>query len=278
MDSQLQPQPVVLQVLIPGTRPAFDVFGAWQGQMGPVDDGVGAVWQADLPEDDLWAEQLLRTQSRSLHTASMAIPVAERRLAADLAAVPDLLPAEPGARFQAGSSGAAFVSVPGSSGSESLGAFNVLLTAHRYSLQSQGLSFSTNAPSLSTGELEQTGDRFEQFISQLRCSVGQLALVKTSSMGSPVATSRVDWFGNVQTWWAACSAPERCALHASVLNQALVTRQNWLRFALLVTGGAVRVGAALAAGPLGLLSIWTTWNYVQRVIDEFRRLGSSPTR
>jgi hypothetical protein len=106
----------------------------------------------------------------------------------------------------------------------------------------------------------------------VRRTVEQLALVETAMGGNTIGVTRVSWSGDTETWWVAGTGPEKFGPHTQVLSQALATRQEWLHFLLIVTSGAVRVGAALATGPFSPIAIWTTWNYALQVVAEFRKL------
>jgi hypothetical protein len=108
--------------------------------------------------------------------------------------------------------------------------------------------------------------------------VEQFALVETVRGGRAIGITRVAWLGDAETWWAAGASAEHFSQHAQALAQALATRQEWLNFLLLVSSGMLKVAVALATTPFSPLTIWTTWNYLRQVVQEYQqiRLSSIP--
>jgi hypothetical protein len=100
--------------------------------------------------------------------------------------------------------------------------------------------------------------------------VDRFALVESSRGGSTSARTRLDWLGDVHTWWLAGSPPLVISDHRRALAQAVATRQAWLRLATLLTAGAAKIGIAMAAGPFNPLAIFTAWKYVQKVLEQYR--------
>ncbi len=105
--------------------------------------------------------------------------------------------------------------------------------------------------------------------------VDQFALVESSRGGVASARTRVDWLGDVHTWWMSGSPAPAIADHRRVLAQAIATRQAWLRLATILTAGAAKSRSSMAAGPFNPVAILTVWKYVQKVIEQYRliRMG-----
>jgi hypothetical protein len=119
-------------------------------------------------------------------------------------------------------------------------------------------------------EVEQAAKAVADFSALVRRLVNQYALVETRVAGRRVGLTRLDWTGDMQTWWQWDGDPGQFARHNQLVSQALETRRQWLRLLLLILSGAARIGAALASGPFSLLAIGTIWNYVQEVVKEFQ--------
>jgi hypothetical protein len=100
--------------------------------------------------------------------------------------------------------------------------------------------------------------------------VDQFALVESSRGGLSNARTRVEWLGDVHTWWAGGSPEHAISDHRRVLAQAIATRQAWLRLATILTAGAAKIGLSMAAGPFNPVAIMTAWKYIQKVIEQYR--------
>jgi hypothetical protein len=256
------------QVWLPGEA-AEDVFGLWQIQAG-LDLGagsgaeIGSVWRAALPEDPQESGYWLEAHASRLAASRRALPAAAARLEADLAWLPG--PRE----------ATAFTTGPGLSKAVEEGSpRSVLIASAQYRWAGGETSFGfLDKFKLELPQVEAIGELVRRFAGQVRSSVEQAALVQTEIGGRPLATTRVAWSGDVETWWIAGGARDSTAQHQRVLAGALALRQEWLRFLLQVTSGAARTAAALATGPFSLLALWTVWNYVKAVVNEYQELQS----
>lgn len=253
------------QFSLPGSdTPALDVFGLWDSSSPPSrpgkgDGGVGLLFHADLPADPARAFDLLDTRQMALNLSRQALPSAEQSLSADLREL---------ALVNAGGTSFAI------GGGENAGARAILAAA----IQHQGLGVSYGLfdnLKIDPFQLDQAANAVSSFAGQVQRVVAQLALVETSSGGRRLGITRAAWTGDVETWWSAAASRDQRLQHEQVLAQALATRQGWLRFLLMVTGGITRVAATLAAGPFSPVAIWATWNYLREVVKEFHALNAA---
>jgi hypothetical protein len=254
------------QVWLPGEA-AEDVFGLWQVQTGVdlgtgLGDEIGSVWRAALPEDLQEGGVWLDEHASRLAASRRALPAAAARLEADLASLP-------GPRAAAFSTDASW----SAAGPDSPRGVLIACAQYRWAAGEASFGF-LDTFKLELPQVEAIGELVRRFAGQVRSSVEQSALVQTEIGGRPEATTRVAWSGDVETWWAAGRARDSTTQHLRVLTGALALRQEWLRFLLQVTSGAARTAAALATGPFSLLALWTTWNYIKAVVNEYQELQS----
>lgn len=249
------------QVIIPGQETPVDALGLWQVTAGEAISGdqAGSLWRAQLPAEPLEAGQALDVQEADLHRVRRALGTVESRLSADLKNLP-----QPEAAADYALQPTRLEVEPGSPGS-------VLVTAAQTRWPEASYAVYDRFP-LNAHSLEEAGQAVGHFASQVQQTISQFARVETVLGGRMVGVTHVAWSGEVATRWSARYGPDHYHQHTRVLAQALATRQDWLRFLLLVTGGALRIGAALASGPFSLLTLWTTWNYLKRVVAEYSRL------
>jgi hypothetical protein len=278
------------------------------------------VWRADLPEDPLEAEALLNGQALALRQTRRALSAVGPLLAQDLAqaahggAVAAHFALEGGAAASAG----ALLPAGGASTRQAI-------LAQALRRDPQEAAPSEAAPSeaafggVAFGGLRDELAEASQAVGRLAALVrrlvgepaggGQYALVESGSGGILTARTRLDWQGDLHTWWAprglalftpapAREAPRSLSLaqmdrasetlgferadrlpmvenHRRLLAQALATRQEWLRFLLVLTSGATKIGLLAASGPFAPAALWAAWNYAQDVIRQFRRLAAT---
>lgn len=247
------------QLLLPGDEtPAPDPLGLWVASPAAADayaiggEQPGMVWRADLPPDPAEAARALGAHSLALRQAGRALQAASPLLDYDLRQAADRAAA--GLSFEAPTTG----EPPRQA---------VLAEAFSYNLE--GVSFGLG------DELAAARQAIAGFSGRVRRLVDQFALVESSLGGRPGARTRITWLGDVHTWWTPASPAAAVANHNQLLAQAVATRQEWLRFLMFVTSGAVKVGLALGAGPFNPIAIWTVWNYVQKVLEQYRGLSIS---
>ena len=261
--------PVVFQVVYPNTDIAapsqMDLLALWQPistekSFSTGGEQPGLIFSANLPEDPLASALLLNIHAQSLRQTDVALTATGPLLIQDLQRA----------------------SIDGvKQGSGGYGIGSVLDTPSavygRYDLVAQAINY--NATSFSfdlQDELTEAIEIVGRFAGSIHRLVNQFALVETSQGGQLRARTRVDWLGDVHTWWAAGSMASTTSDHRRVLAQALATRQAWLRLLTLLTAGAAKVGLAMAAGPFNPLAVWTAWKYVQKIIEQYRALQPTP--
>lgn len=248
-----------MRVISAGTHPAFDVFQQWDGAAdSALPAAIGLAWHVELPEDVNSARAYLDEQARRSRAAQHALPAVDAALLRDL----DDIRAR-GFRYGFAGDTASAAGNPRS----------VLAAAARFDMTGETFALWDRLP-LNRQAVESVVERLGRWSEQVQQAMTLTALVDSRTAGAWIASSRVDWAGNVDTRWNAAASANRQQLHAAVLEQVLATRQNWLRFFLQVTAGAVRVGAVLASGPLSPVAIWAAWNYVQAVIGEYQTLAA----
>jgi hypothetical protein len=245
------------QLIFPGEDregPAqLALLGSWRPTSSPELFGIGEqpglVWRADLPEDALESAQALDRHDLSLRQIDQALVAAGPLLIHDLRWVADTDLAGLGYAFPAGA------------------------TSDRREILAYALTF--RAESLSFGlkdELAEVVEVVSGFASQVRRLVDQFVLVESGRAGRRAARTRVDWLGDVTTWWTAGNPATSISDHRRVVAQALATRRQWLRLVLVLTAAATSIGLAMATGPYNPAAIWAAWKYVQKVIEQYRAL------
>ena len=233
------------------TAAALDVLGLWQVETAAQVSGI--VWRADLPSDELLADQILADRVWQLSRARLALEDAPACLDRDLRLLTG--PASPDeVAFD-------LQSQPPET------ARGVLQRAWLYRIDAQSFGDIVDG-----NEVEGITGLVSQFNLQVRRLVGQLALVETASGGGKQALTRVAWSGSVDTWYAPQAWPRLAGQHRAHLEQSLATRQGWLRFLLLFSTAVLRVGIALSTPVFFPLTIWTTWKYLQGLVTEYRQL------
>lgn len=260
-------QKAVFKVVVPEQSLAPDVFGLWQTVPEESTDGstlaskpdIGTLWRAELPDDPLETTNLLNNQAYMQRQMDWYFPAAKHSLMHDLSSLggPD-----PEIDFTLHENGPQ----PGD------GSLRGILEA-AYLYHHDPVSFSIfDSFRLDEQLLEKTSREVSQFTALMRRTVEQFALVETASAGRSIASTRITWTGDSETWWRSSADKQLFLQHNQVLAQALATRQHWLHFLMLLTSGIVRTAATLATGPFSLIAIWATWNYLQQVIVAFRKI------
>jgi hypothetical protein len=254
-------EPAVFQVIYPGDPLQADLLALWQPAalekiilIGGEQPGV--VWRADLPDDPAASARLLTTHALSLQQTNVALDVAGPLLQQDIRRASSRAAAPGQVDFG--------VSPTQDSASAANG---------RYDLIAQALNADPHSVAFGlSDEVTEAAEIVSRFAGSVHRLVDQFALVESSRGGNPSARTRVDWLGDVQTWWLAGSPAPAIADHRRVLAQAIATRQAWLRLAATLTAGAAKVGLSMAAGPFNPVAILTVWKYVQKVIEQYRAI------
>ena len=260
--------PAVFQVAFPGEgetiSPQVDLLELWQ----PVatdepyltsGEAPGMVWRVNLPDDSTKAGSLLDAHTLALSQTNLALSAAGPLLLQDLRQA---------------------------SGQASARQFAVERASYEFSSSAEGdrVTFLTQALNYQPGgvsfglqdELAEAAELVSRFTGSLHRLVDRFALVESGRGGRLAARTRVDWLGDVHTWWADGSPAPTITDHQRVLAQALATRQAWLRLAAVLTAGAARVGLAMATGPFNPVAIWAAVQYVQKVLAQYRLMRPAP--
>lgn len=247
----------VFQVIYPGDPQQVDLLQLWHAaalEKPIVIDGEipGVVWRADLPEDTLASTRLLNAHAFSLRQTDLALDATLPLLSRDLRRA-----------AQGGAGGESFALTAGAVPAR----YDLVYQA--LNADPQGVSFGLN------DEISEAAETIARFAGSVRRLVDQFALVESLRGGLPGARTRVDWLGDVHTWWLAGSPAPAITDHRRLLAQAIATRQAWLRLATTLTAGAAKVGMAMATGPFNPVAILTVWKYIQKVIEQYRSISQA---
>jgi len=249
----------IFTVFVPYTPPVPDVLDLWQVnandeayQIGG--EKPGSIWRADLPNDMKAAARALNTHAVQLKQTSRALTAAGSLLSSDLQQV----------NVRGGSEATYDLEASGITGRQALLAF-------AFNYDPEQVEYNSQVDKL---QLDATAAWVSRFAWQVRSQVEQFALVASVSGGRQIGLTRVVWTGDMQTWWNKGSSSALVDLHRQLLAQAIASRQAWLRLLLTIMEGAVKVGLSLTTGPFSLIAIWTAFNYVRKVIEQYRQLGA----
>jgi hypothetical protein len=251
------------EVLFPGSGAEGadqpDLLNLWQVRDASSGNGetAGVIWRAKLPDDPGQARDLLTLRGLVLRSSRLALESAPERLARDLPRV--------GSHTNPREEAFSLESQPSPLARDL--PIGVLQRAYLYRLEAASFG-----DAVDPGEVDGITRVVQQFTSRVQGLVGQIALVESSSMGQRLGLTRVAWSGDVDTWLGSAAGPAQISQHNMVLAQCLATRQAWLHFLLMFSVSIVRVGVALAAPTFLPLTIWTTWKYLQGLVEEYQRL------
>ena len=262
------PDPVVFQVSFPGAADQevptdLAQLGFWQtvpasrsfAAGGPQ---PGMVWKAELPGDAEAARLVLTGHAQALRQTERALAAAGPLLERDLRQ----------GSLSPGWADQPFTLEPGADPAAQLPPEGLRA---RQNILARALDPLPDSLSFNLGDdLAAAGEVASRFAGQVSRLVNQFALVESSRGGQATAWTRVEWLGDVQTWWAPGRPQEDIAAHQRVLAQALATRQAWLRLVLVFAAGAAKIGMEMAAAPFNPIAVWTAWNYIQKVIEQYR--------
>jgi hypothetical protein len=244
------------QVLVPDLASAPDVLGIWSSvpdvagrPEGDLDEEV-SLWQATLPEDRLAASAALAERTGSLLSAQQAVPWAASRLEAYTQRAQ--------AASRPGTASYAPAQVRMARPEQELDA---------WLLAEQGVAEYGRLDDVRAG-IERAVRELSVFGQQLRRTLTRFAYVETTSGGRTLGRTSVEWLGDVDTLWGVDLSPAEAALHQRTLALALASRQAWMRLALVVGAGAVRLSAVLASP----LVVPAAFKFVIQVMDEVREV------
>ena len=132
------------------------------------------------------------------------------------------------------------------------------------------LQVSFGVPGSTTAELQQAGRQIRQAVERLLQLLLHLAWVETQIQGELVARTVVGWSGDQGTAWGMGWAGEVFTLHRRSLRLALAARLAMVRTLIVVTQGAVKLSALIAAPGGALLAMPVAWKYVNQVLAELK--------
>jgi hypothetical protein len=229
--------------------------GPWQplviGNAFSTGDQPDVVWQARLPDDTLTAHAVLRSAMSQLDAQEQALATVEQRLRQVV------------------------------DGAVSFGTKLPVAEQHLLGWVSMA---EQSAGGASFGLRDEVQERWqaaqEQFIAlstQVCETLGSYATVETIHGSRLIARSRVNWFGDVQSWLVADIAPVQATLHHQTLTLALRSRAALLRIIGLVGRGAALIATMIASPVSVLIALPVAWQFVQEVLAEVRQSMVSST-
>jgi hypothetical protein len=243
------------QMILPGegseTTAQLALLGLWQPSSATESFSIsgeqpGVVWRADLPEDPAESARALNSHALALRQVGHALAAAGPLLVQDLGHMAGFAP-----------TGLAYELPAGAAPDRRE------ILAQALTREAEGASFGLK------DDLAHAAQVVGRFSGQIRRLVDQFALVESRHAGRCAARTRVDWLGDVHTWWVPGSPASSISDHGRVVAQALATRQEWLRLVFVLTAGAARISLAMATSPFNPVAIWTAWAYVQKVIEQY---------
>ena len=112
------------------------------------------------------------------------------------------------------------------------------------------------------------------FNNQTRQTLAQYALVQSIIDGRMTGATRVAWLGDYACGWVNDLSPEQADQHARAVRAAVATRRHWLRIAMLIAAGGIKVGAALGSGVGALIAATTAYRFIKLVVDEYQKMNA----
>jgi len=239
-----------------GPAAAEDELGVWQPALPAAPDeadleSFGPAAAAPPASENLWRVALPENRS----AAARALDVAEARLAVAESALPQ---AEKRLR--------AFVAAGGPSPAIRPGLEEPELELAAWCTAADGLAAS---PDLQDAQLTAI-DRTRAFFDKIRDAVRDFTVVETDLGATRVALTRVSWTGDMRTAWLRGLPADDAQQHLRAVSLALRTRDAWLRLALTVVRGALLLAALFAATPL--LALPAVYRFIRQIIDQVQAL------
>ena len=218
-----------------------------------------SLWSLDLPADPEQAAATLAQAEAQLQATQALLDEAPARLEAFAARL------QSGADEQFGLE---------STGEVSIGAAETALLPWIDALEPGQVSF--GGEGLSRGDVGDAIAELRQAVDRLLGQVLHLARVETRQQGTLLASSLVDWTGDLDTAWKPAVSPEEQSLHQRSLALALKARIALLRIIMTTTQGAVKIAALIAAPGGALLALPAAWKYVQQLLTAVSDARSAP--
>jgi hypothetical protein len=216
------------------------------------------VWSLDLPADPEQAAATLAQAEAQLQATQALLDEAPVRLEAFAA------------RLQSGA-GEQFDLE--STGEVSIGTAEAALLPWIDALDPGQVSFAGEG--LSRGDVSDAIAELRQAVDRLLGQVLHLARVETRQQGTLLASSLVDWTGDLDTAWKPAVSPEEQILHQRSLALALKARIALLRIIMTTAQGAAKIAALIAAPGGALLALPAAWKYVQQLLSAVSEVKSA---
>jgi hypothetical protein len=244
------------------------VFQLWQPapQEGDISfeaaaapDRQVSLWSLDLPADPEQAAATLAQAEAQLQAAQALLDEAPARLEAFARRI------QSGAETQFGLE---------STAEAPIGAAEAALLPWIDALEPGQVSF--GGEGLTRSDVGAAIAQIRQAVDRLLGQVLHLARVETRQQGTLIASSLVDWTGDMNTAWKPAILPEERILHQRSLALALKSRIALLRIIMTTVQGAAKIAALIAAPGGALLALPAAWKYVQQLLSAVSEARSAP--
>ncbi len=225
-----------------------DPLGIWDLEIsaatayGAADDGRGLVWRVDHPESSLRARSELLDQRAKVD-----------RWEEDLEAITQRLKGlSPRLSYAASNSDP-----------------EAMLWAEVATLQSPALSYGLDKEARAA--YQEVYERANALLVQFRRLIHHFARIETTTGGTSIALTTVDWTGDYETAWLDGATALDMALHLEAVRLALASRHALLRLIGVVTSGAMTLTAKASVPGGQVLLIPAVYNYVRSILREFEQ-------
>jgi hypothetical protein len=222
-----------------------------------------SLWSLDLPADPERASATLAQAEAQLQATQALLDEAPARLEAFVS------------RLQSGAEVHEAQFAVESTGGATIGAAEAALLPWIDALEPGQVSF--GGEGLSRGEVGDAIAQLRQAVDNLLGQVLHLARVETRQQGALLASSLVDWTGDLDTTWGETVSVEEQSLHQRSLALALRARIALLRIIMTTTQGAAKIAALIAAPGGAFLALPAAWKYVQQLLAAISETQRSPS-
>jgi len=202
----------------------------------------GLVWRVDHPESSLAAHTELLEQRAKVDRWEADLEAAARRLGG----------LSPRLSYAASSSDP-----------------EQALWAEVAALQSPVLSYGLD--NTAHRVYEEVFERASSLLVQFKRLVYHFARIETTSGGTSIALTTVDWTGDYETAWLDGATTLEMTLHLEAVRLALASRHALLRLISVVTSGAMTLTAKASVPGGQVLLIPAVYNYVRSILREFEQ-------
>ncbi len=214
-------------------------------------DQPDVVWQARLPDDALAAQAAIRSAMSQLDAQEQALATVEQRL-----------------RQVVDGSVSFSTTLP-------LAEQHLLAWVSMREQPPEGASFGLRDEVQERWQVAQ--ERFIALSTQVCETLGSYATVETIHGSRLIARTRVNWFGDVQSWLVTDITPVQATLHYQTLTLTLRSRAALLRIIGLVGRGAALIATMVASPVSALMALPVAWQFVQEILAEVQQSMVSST-